>query len=114
MRDVDRILRRGDLRGARGRPLDIRDRRLFLAAQTVSDVNLETQRPDGQAVSGLQFTLAGDALVIDERAVLAAEVAHADVSVFHQQHAVMPANQITAGPQMTILGTTDEKLLAVD
>ena len=65
---------------------------------------------DLQAVARLQLALRRDALVVDVGAIFAAEIADGDVIALDDDRAVMAADQVAAGAELTVLGPADVEL----
>src|SRR5581483_5183073 len=57
----------------------------------------------------LELALADDALAVDDGTVLAAKIANCQETVFYQQHAVMPTDEVAAGPQLTVFSAHNKE-----
>lgn len=76
------------------------------------DFEGELANPD--LVSLLQHDLRGDPLVIDERAIRAAEISNPDGEIIDRNDTVVSANQVAIGPKLTVFFAADQEFLAVE
>jgi hypothetical protein len=75
------------------------------------DVDFERNATDDQLIAVLELAFVCDRSVVDERAIVAAQVANADgmCAFIHDQFTVMPADELAVDLQTAIIGPPDDE-----
>src|SRR5262249_41674454 len=79
----------------------------------LTNLNLQFQFADRDAVTRFQNDFATQVNSIDERPVRASQVTQSDREIINGKDTVVPAYQITIWSQVAVLLTPDKKLLGV-
>ena len=74
----------------------------LLAADACAQLNLELKRPNLDLVAGAKFVFAGDLLIVDDRAVAAAQVADRRTALADRNQAVATTDHVAVGTQLAL------------